>query len=110
MIGRRIALRLVLALALAGLASLSIARADEATVKIENFTFNPAELTIKPGTTVTFVNADDIPHSVVENTGKFKSKPLDTGDKFTMTFTDAGEVAYYCGFHSHMTGKIIVKP
>ena len=79
------------------------------TVKIENFTFNPAELTVKPGTVVTFLNADDIPHSVVEKDKKFKSKPLDTGDKFTMTFTDAGEINYYCGFHNHMTGKIIVK-
>ena len=110
MISRRIVSRLMLALAVAGLASQSIANAEEVTIKIENFTFNPAELTIKPGTTVTWENADDIPHSVVENTAKFRSKPLDTGDKFTMAFTEPGEVAYYCGFHSHMTGKIIVKP
>jgi len=102
--------RLLLALAIAGLAGHGSALAEEMRVKIENFTFNPPELTVKPGTTVTWENADDIPHSVVENSGKFRSKPLDTGDTFSMTFTDAGEVAYYCGFHSHMTGRIIVKP
>ena len=113
MITRRHAMRLVLALAVAGPASLVLtngAKAEDATIKIANFTFTPAGLTIKPGTTVTWENADDIPHSVVEITAKFRSKPLDTGDKFTMTFNDPGEVAYYCGFHSHMTGKIIVKP
>jgi len=112
MILRRPVLKLVLALAFAGLGGLSglcLAQAEEVTVKIENFTFNPAEITIKPGTTVTWENADDIPHSIVENTAKFRSKPLDTGDKFTMTFNDTGEVGYYCGFHTHMQGKIIVK-
>jgi len=108
MISRRLLIMSALTLAIAG-----SARAGEATtatvVKIENFTFNPAELTIKPGTTVTFENADDIPHSVVEKMAKFKSKPLDTGDKFTMTFTDIGEIDYFCGFHPHMVGKIIVK-
>ena len=49
-------------------------------IQIENFTFNPAELTIKPGTKVTWTNADDIPHSVVEDGTKFRSKPLDTGE------------------------------
>lgn len=86
------------------------ARADEANISIENFTFSPAELTVKPGTTVTWTNADDIPHSIVEDNTVFRSKPLDTGDKFSMTFTAPGEVDYFCGFHAHMRGKIIVKP
>src|ERR1700730_14850327 len=85
------------------------AHAAEMTVKIDNFTFDPAELTVKPGTTVTWENGDDIPHSVVEAGGKFHSKPLDTGEKFTMTFADAGEGTYFCGIHPKMTGKIIVK-
>ena len=114
MTGRRFLIMSALALAIAGLEQASPAWAEDAamvaTVKIENFTFNPAELTVKPGTTVTFENADDIPHSVVEKMAKFKSKPLDTGEKFTMTFTDAGEVNYFCGFHPHMVGKIVVKP
>ena len=123
MMARRCLLKRVLSLAMAGMAfallasgsraedaAAPAAAADGVVVKIENFTFNPAELTVKPGTVVAFLNADDIPHSVVEKDKKFKSKPLDTGDKFTMTFTDAGEISYYCGFHNHMTGKIIVKP
>jgi plastocyanin len=86
------------------------AHAEEMIVKIDNFTFSPAELTVKPGTTVTWENGDDIPHSVVEAGGKFHSKALDTGDKFSLTLADAGEMTYFCGLHPHMTGKIIVKP
>ena len=79
-------------------------------VKIENFTFNPPELTVKPGTKVTWQNADDIPHSVVAESGEFHSKPLDTDETYMMAFADAGEVVYFCGLHPHMKGKIIVKP
>jgi plastocyanin len=86
------------------------ARAEEMTIEIENFTFTPAELTIKPGTKVTWKNADDIPHSVVEDATKFRSKALDTGETFSMVFTEAGEIGYFCGLHPHMKGKIIVKP
>jgi plastocyanin len=88
----------------------SPALADEAVVHIDNFTFNPAELIIKPGTTVTWKNGDDIPHSVVDTRAKFHSKALDTDETFSMTFADAGEVAYFCGLHPHMKGKIIVRP
>lgn len=103
-----IALRLPLGLAFALFAA--SARAEEAVVHIDNFTFNPVEITIKPGTTVTWENGDDIPHSVVEDNAKFRSKALDSGDKFSMTFKDAGEISYFCGLHPHMKGKIIVKP
>jgi plastocyanin len=102
------------ALRLAALAALLVlgsgARAEETVVEIANFTFNPPEVTIKPGTTVTWKNADDIPHSIVEDATKFRSKPLDTGETFSMTFADAGEIGYFCGLHPHMKGKIIVKP
>jgi plastocyanin len=82
----------------------------EATVTIDNFAFTPAELTIKPGTKVTFVNHDDIPHSVVDAGGKFRSKVLDTDDSYSMTFTTVGDVTYFCGLHPHMKGKIVVAP
>jgi len=85
-------------------------RADEAVVRIENFTFNPPELTVKPGTTVTWINADDIPHSVVEEKAKFRSHVLDSDERFSTTFADAGELSYFCGLHPHMRGKIIVTP
>ena len=86
------------------------ADASAAVVKVENFTFNPAELTVKPGTTVTWRNGDDIPHSVVAESAAFHSKPLDTDETYSMTFADAGEVVYFCGLHPHMKGKIIVRP
>jgi plastocyanin len=86
------------------------ARAQETVITIENFTFNPTEVTIKRGATVTWRNADDIPHSVVEVAAKFRSKALDTGETFSMTFANAGEIAYFCGLHPHMMGKIIIRP
>ena len=98
-----------MALALSMLFAAS-AQAEEVTIKIENFTFNPASITIKPGTTVIWINSDDIPHSVVENNKNFKSPPLDTGQKYSVVLTTAGEVDYFCGFHNHMTGKVIVQP
>jgi plastocyanin len=84
--------------------------AAEATVTIDNFTFKPDVLTIKPGTIVTFINHDDIPHSIVDSGGKFKSKVLDTDESFKMTFEAAGDVGYFCGLHPHMTGRIVVTP
>ena len=84
--------------------------AAEATVTIDNFTFKPEILTIKPGTIVTFINHDDIPHSIVDSGGKFKSKVLDTDESFKMTFEAAGNIGYFCGLHPHMTGRIVVAP
>jgi amicyanin len=93
----------------AGLAS-GQARATDAQVKIANFTFDPPTLTVKAGTTVTWVNADDIPHVVSEKDGKFRSSALDTDDKFSQTFSTAGTIEYFCAIHPHMTGKIVVTP
>jgi len=93
----------------AGLAS-GQALAADAQVKIANFTFDPPTLTVKAGTTVTWVNADDIPHLVSEKDSKFRSSALDTNDKFSQTFATAGTVEYFCAIHPHMTGKIVVTP
>jgi len=86
------------------------ANAADAQVKIANFTFEPPVLTLKVGTTVTWVNDDDIPHLVSEKDGKFRSSALDTGDKFSQTFSAAGTIEYFCAIHPHMTGKIVVEP
>lgn len=86
------------------------AKADTVIVKIDNFTFAPAVLTVKSGTTVKFENHDDIPHSVVDAAGKFRSKALDTDDSFSLTVAVAGEINYFCGLHPHMKGKIVVTP
>ncbi len=84
--------------------------ADEAKVGIDNFAFTPEVLTVKPGETVIFENHDDIPHLIVDAAGHFRSKALDTNDKFSITFDKPGEIAYFCGLHPHMKGKIIVAP
>ena len=94
---------------LAGLAG-GQALAADAQVKIANFTFDPHTLTVKAGTTVTWINADDIPHLVSEKDGKFRSSALDTNDKFSQTFSIAGTVEYFCAIHPHMTGRIVVTP
>ena len=86
------------------------ANAADAQVKIANFTFDPPTLTVKAGTTVTWVNADDIPHLVSEKDSKFRSSALDTNDKFSQTFSTAGTFEYFCAIHPHMTGKIVVTP
>ncbi|MCW6511799.1 cupredoxin domain-containing protein [Lichenifustis flavocetrariae] len=96
-------------LLLAMTCSLSAAYAQDPKVTIDNFTFTPAQLTVTPGTMVTWSNADDIPHTVVSDDKVFRSKPLDTDDKFSFTFTKPGEYGYFCSLHPHMTGKIVVK-
>jgi plastocyanin len=80
-----------------------------AAVQIDNFTFKAPVVTVKPGTTVTWTNRDDIPHTVVSKGGVFKSKVLDTGDSFSFTFAKLGQFGYYCSLHPHMTGTIVVK-
>ena len=86
------------------------ALAEDETIKIANFTFDPPTLTVPVGTTVTWTNEDDIPHVVAEKNASFRSKALDTGDTYSRTFTTAGTVEYFCAIHPHMTGKIVVTP
>ncbi len=85
------------------------ARATDATVTIDNFTFEPQRLTVRAGTTVTWVNQDDMPHALASNTKVFKSKALDTDDKFSFTFATLGVYDYFCSLHPHMTGTIVVE-
>jgi plastocyanin len=85
------------------------ARAAE-EVKIDNFTFAPVTLTVTPGTTVKWVNRDDIPHTVVsEDKSTFKSKALDTDDSFSYTFAKPGTYTYFCSIHPKMTAKVVVQ-
>jgi amicyanin len=87
----------------------AVAAQEENAVTIDNFTFTPPELTIAAGTTVKWVNHDDIPHTVVDKGRSFRSKALDTNDSYSFTFTTAGTFDYFCSLHPHMVGKIIVK-
>jgi plastocyanin len=77
-------------------------------VRVDNFTFGPDTLTVPVNTTVTWVNKDDVPHVIASNDGLFKSKALDTDDKYSYTFTKAGTYSYYCSIHPKMVGKIVV--
>jgi plastocyanin len=83
--------------------------AANAEVKIDNFVFGPQTITVPVGATVTWTNADDIPHTSVSTEGVFKSKVLDTDEKFSYTFTKAGTYPYYCTIHPKMTGKVVVQ-
>jgi len=78
-------------------------------VVIENFSFVPATLTVKPGTKVTWVNRDDVPHTATDTDKRFNSKTLDTDDQFAFTFSEPGTYNYFCALHPKMTGQIIVK-
>lgn len=107
-----------LALALAVLGIVATARLAEAgapesqtavEVKIDNFSFGPTELKVAVGTTVTWTNRDDIPHTVVSTDGAFKSKVLDTDEKFSFVFSKAGTYPYFCSIHPKMTGKVVVQ-
>jgi plastocyanin len=79
-------------------------------VAIKDYEFSPPMLTIAPGTTVTWVNEDETPHTIAEQAKMFRSAALDTSDRFTYTFAQPGEFAYYCTLHPMMVGKIVVKP
>ena len=85
------------------------AHVAETEVKIDNFAFAPQRVTVKAGTTVTWINDDDIPHTVASSAKLFKSNALDTKDKFSFTFTTAGAYEYFCSLHPHMTGTIVVE-
>ena len=80
-------------------------------VVIDNFAFKPKALSVTVGTTVTWVNRDDVPHTATSegDTKVFDSKALDTDDKYSFTFTKPGTYKYYCKIHSHMTGTVVVK-
>jgi plastocyanin len=78
-------------------------------VSIDNFSFAPVELTVGAGTKVTWVNHDDVPHTVTADDKSFNSGALDTDDAFSHVFEKPGEHPYFCGLHSHMTGRVVVK-
>ncbi|HEX4184174.1 MAG TPA: cupredoxin family copper-binding protein [Caulobacteraceae bacterium] len=80
------------------------------TIRIDNFTFSPPVLVVPVGTTITWVNQDDVPHTAVADDHKsFRSKPMDTDERYAFTFTSPGEYPYFCSIHPRMTAKIVVK-
>ena len=76
---------------------------------IDAFAFAPQRVSVKTGTTVTWINDDDIPHTAASSGKLFKSRALDTKDKFSFTFTTPVTYEYFCSLHPHMTGAIVVE-
>ena len=101
---------LLLAAALAAVPAIPVAGVPPTVVEIHNMKFNPATLTVAPGTRVTWVNEDGAPHTVTDKGDVFHSAMLDTKDSFAYTFQSPGEFNYFCTIHPMMVGKIVVKP
>jgi len=95
--------------ALACVIAPSVAQNNVVPVTIDNFVFEPGRLTVKAGTTVTWTNRDDIPHTVAAKERLFKSKVMDTDESYSFTFSTPGEYTYFCSLHPHMTGTIVVE-
>jgi plastocyanin len=100
---------LVAVLALPTVVQPVYAASPGAEVKIDNFSFTPPTITVKAGTPITWTNGDDIPHNVISKDHSFKSKVLDTDEKFTFTIDKPGTYSYFCGIHPKMTGKVVVE-
>ena len=93
-------------------AGVVLAQAEESAsaISIDNFSFTPATLTVRAGTTVTWTNKDDIPHGIASSNKAFaRSKALDTDDSYSFTFTTPGTYLYFCYLHPHMVGSIVVQ-
>ena len=91
------------------ISSRSESRSDAPIVKIDNFNFSPVVLNIPAGTKVTWINQDDVPHTIVSTDKQIVSPALDTDDHFSFQIKVPGTYDYYCSVHPHMTGKVIVK-
>lgn len=80
-------------------------------VTIDNFAFTPPSITVQAGAEVTWLNRDDIPHTVTsaDDPRVFKSSPLDTGDHFAFRFDKPGIYKYFCSLHPKMQGTVTVK-
>ena len=90
-------------------AAFPAASAADLEVNIDQFAFLPQRITVKAGTSVIWINDDDVPHTVASSSKLFKSKALDTKDRFSFTFTTPGTYEYFCSLHPHMTGAIVVE-
>lgn len=110
---RRFLVRLMLIAALAVPAAAigyEVYADDGNHVVIKAFAYGPKDITVTAGTTVTWINKDPEPHTVVDKLGKFRSSALDTDDTYSFTFTEPGTYTVFCSLHPQMTGKVIVVP
>ncbi|HEY2144942.1 MAG TPA: cupredoxin family copper-binding protein [Steroidobacteraceae bacterium] len=100
---------LALLCALAAFGSLSAAAAEAGKIEVKDFMFAPATLTVSVGSKVTWVNKDDEPHTVISDTGVFRSGAMDTDESFSFTFDKPGTYHFTCSIHPRMVGTIVVK-
>jgi plastocyanin len=85
------------------------ATTDVTVVVAHEFMFAPTALTVKAGSTVTWTNKDEEPHTVVSDTGLFRSAAIDTNESFSFRFDKPGTYHYTCSIHPRMVGTIIVQ-
>jgi plastocyanin len=99
------------AAAVLAVGSVGVAMADGAAIKIsaKDFMFSPTSITVKAGSTVTWTNLDEEPHTVFSDTGLFRSSALDTKDIFSYKFDKPGTYHYLCTIHPRMMGTIVVE-
>ncbi len=111
-LARRVVLRRALGACVGGVIAavgMRASNADDGTqVVVGNFAFVPPLLRIKAGTTVTWVNRDDMPHSIVCPPLQVHSHPMDSDESFNYTFAKAGVYNYVCGLHPFMHGQVVV--
>jgi plastocyanin len=107
--GTVLALASCAALAVPGILAAAAGPAPTIDVNIAKFAYGPKEITVAPGTKVTWINRDETPHTVTSNDKTFGSKGLDTEDKFEHTFATEGDFAYICTLHPFMTGVVHVR-
>jgi plastocyanin len=88
----------------------SAAPPESGKIVIKDFMFRPMAVTIAAGSTVTWTNQDDEPHTVVSDTGLFRTAAMDTGDAFSFKFDKPGTYHFTCSIHPRMVGSIIVTP
>lgn len=82
---------------------------DAPSIQIEKFAFAPKEITVTPGTKIVWTNHDETPHTIIASDTTFKSKAMDTDDRFEYTFVSEGDFSYFCSLHPFMTGVVHVR-
>jgi plastocyanin len=81
---------------------------DDMTVSIQDFSFNPGQMTVPQGTTVTWTNEGPSPHTTTADDGSWDSGTLQQGEDFSFTFDEPGTYTYHCSIHPDMTASVKV--
>lgn len=83
--------------------------AETSSIEVTRFAFTPKEITVAPGTSVTWTNHDETPHTISATDKTFASKAMDTDDHYAYTFASEGDFSYFCTLHPFMTGIVHVR-